>query len=159
MHPLINGHATQFLAQLTAAAIPEGDCLDSTERLKEWIEKTRIEFSHQAPIFGYSAGTLDSAKPEDRSFPRFLFDEQDRYLGLAVWMPSLQAWTIPGQIGQLMTLYRAKSTVAADIEARPLAGWYLCDGATTNVPNLTETPFFQGDSPNFDAYTMMYVGA
>ena len=110
-------------------------------------------------IFGYTVGTLEEASPEDRDKPRLMVDDSGRYLGMAVWMPEAQGWSIGGQVGQLMTIVRVKTSVAADLAARPLAGWKLADGTAVGIPDLhSNTNFFQGSAPDYSVYTVAFTG-
>ena len=181
-HPLLTGQtaATMFQAQITLPPYPSGQCATSLEDIRRWFEKLQASITGPKVMFGYTAGTMEAATPEDRDRPRFMFDDQGRALGLALWMPDLQGWTIPGQVGQLMTLRRLATTVSDDLAARPLAGWRLCDGTTPALPNLTlksnvsvafTTPntgvatvdvpsqWFTGTGPDWETYTVGYVGA
>lgn len=182
MHPLTSGAAiaTLFQNQVTIPDFPNGACPSTLDDLRAWLETMQIQTSANKSLFGYTAGTIESASVEDRDWPRIVFDDQGRYVGVALWMPEMQGWSIPGQIGQYMTLRRVKDTLVKDIAGRPLAGWRLCDGTTVGLPNLTSntvlntmslastpvangtvsipSPWFSGTSPNYDTYTLGYVG-
>ena len=70
--------------------------------------------------------------------------------------------------------------MAEDLATRPLAGWRLCDGTTAGLPDLSApasanvsfttpsngaatvsipSPWFSGTGPDWDRYTVGYVGA
>lgn len=179
-HPLTNTqHPLNFRSRLDIPPLEAGRCLTGPDDIRDWLQRSGIVTHTDGLLFQYTAGLM-AAAPEDRAYPRFLFDEEGRYLGLALWMPALQGWTIPGQIGQIMTLMRVKNTVAEDMEARPLAGWHLCDGSTAGLPDLTAasspaitfttpsngaatisipSPWFSGTGPDWDRYTIGYTGA
>jgi hypothetical protein len=151
-----------FQSILSLGQAPE--CIDA-RTLKQWLETARITTTSEL-LFGYSIGTVDEATPEDREHPRFIIDTQERYLGLARWNPTLQGWSIGGQIGQIMTIIKTiPGTVAADLAARPMAGWKVADGTTPGIPDLrptspdTENSFFQGSNPDWGIYTVGYIGA
>lgn len=183
MHPLTSGQsiATLFTTRFSLPDYPGGTCPATVADFKAWIETLQGSVAANAALFGYTAGTMEAARSEDRDRPRFMFDDVGRFLGLALWMPDLQGWTIGGQIGQYMTLRRVKDKLTDDLASRPLAGWALCDGTSASLPNLSQpvvletknlaTPpvvngsvsvpstFFTGSSPNWDTYTIGYVGA
>jgi hypothetical protein len=144
---------------------PPPECLHSPDTLRAWLQQSLIITKADGLLFGYSIGTMDAAGPEDRDHPRFLYDAQQRFLGLARWNANLQGWSTGGQIGQLMTLVKfGAGTVAADLAARPMAGWRLADGATPGIPDLrpvspaTENTFFRGTAPDWGVYTVAYTG-
>lgn len=146
---------------------PPPECLSSPQSLRDWLSASAVTTIASGVLFGYTVGTMASATPEDRDKPRFIFDDQDRYLGLAVWMPNLQGWSIGGQVGQLMTLTRIAGTVAADLAARPMAGWKLADGTAPGIADLTPKPsaspvfppiYFQGTAPDWGLYTVAFTG-
>jgi hypothetical protein len=135
--------------------------------MRDWLQLSAVSTLSNGAFFGYTVGTINSSTPEDRDKPRFIFDEADRYLGLAAWIPELQGWSIGGQIGELKTLVRSAGSVAADIASRPLAGWKLADGTAPGVPDLTPKPsasppfppiYFQGTAPDWGLYTVAYTG-
>ena len=160
MHPLLEpGNPTSFAASLSVPALPPGNCLARPDDLRKWLGASTIDVKANGILYGFTAGTIADATPESRGYPRFIFDVQERFLGLAMWMPSLQGWSIGGQIGQLMTLMSVGGTFESDIANRPLAGWKLCDGNTAGLPDLTaDTAFFTGTTPNWTKYTVGYVG-
>lgn len=180
-HPLLSTqHPLNFRSRLDIPAFPPGQCITGPESIRSWLETSAILTQTDGLLFQYTAGLMQDATPEARPYPRFIFDDEGRCVGLALWMPELQGWTIPGQIGELKTLQRVKTTVADDLAARPLAGWRLCDGATAGLPNLSApqtvnasfttpangaatvdipSPFFTGAAPEWDRYTVGYVGA
>jgi hypothetical protein len=138
---------------------PPPDCLSTPEELRAWLARSVVSMKVDGVLFGYTVGTLSAATEEDRDKPRFVYDAQDRYLGLALWSKELQGWTIGGQVGQLMTLARFGPSVAADLAARPMAGWKLADGTAVGVPDLkANTNFFTGTSPDWGVYTVAYTG-
>lgn len=160
MHPLLRpGNPTSFTARLDVPVVPAGNCLAKPDDLRKWLGTSAIHVAASGILYGFTAGTMEDATPESRDYPRFIFDQQERFLGIALWIPSLQGWTIPGQIGQLMTIVSSTNPVTDDLAARPLAGWKLCDGNTAGLPNLTSnTDFFAGTTPNWTKYTVGYVG-
>lgn len=157
-------NVTVFESKLDVPPAPE--CL-TRDSIVAWINSARVVTKGDAALFGYTVGTVDAAVAEDRDKPRFIFDDQDRYLGLATWSPSLQGWTIGGQVGQLMTLVRTAASVSIDLAARPLAGWKLADGTAPGIPDLTPKPsasppfppiYFSGTAPDWAVYTVAYTG-
>lgn len=161
-HPLLNPSQTHFTTSFDIPPFPEGKCLTGPESIREWLKQAQVHLQHIART-GYSAGTIENATAEDRALPRIIFDGNGRCLGVGVWMPALQGWTIPGQIGQIMTLKRTAATVAEDMAARPLAGWVLCDGSVAAAPDYTEKDGFfdQGETEDplqWDIYSVMYIG-
>lgn len=160
MHPLLDpANKSTLTASIDVPPLPPGNCLARPDDLRKWIGSSPVVVQSNGASFGFTAGTLDDASPESRSLPRFIFDTNERFLGMALWIPSLQGWSIGGQIGQLMILHRSLSTLAADMAARPIAGWKLCDGTTSALPNLTaNSDFFSGSSPDYTKYTVGYVG-
>jgi hypothetical protein len=160
----------RFRFFLDVPPFPAGQCITSTEQLREWIGRTGLTIHSSRALLSATYGTMDTATAEDRTAPRFMLDEAGRFLGLAVWMPSLQGWTIGGQPGELRTLIRTKSTVALDLAARPMAGWKVADGTGAGIPDLSAampvtggagtvaSPFFGGTAPDWDRYTVGYSG-
>ncbi|SKA85021.1 hypothetical protein SAMN02745166_01087 [Prosthecobacter debontii] len=182
-HPLTSGQAIATQFDVKSILSPYPGCPGNMEDLRLWIESTKLSVTANNLLFGYTAGTMLQATPEDRDRPRFMFDDDGRYLGLALWMPDLQGWTVAGQIGQLMTVIRTKATVAEDIASKPLAGWKLANGTSSGVPDLTAesdekqfdtynnsgsddgyvkikfpSQWFRGTSPDWDVYTLAYTG-
>jgi len=159
-----------------------GTCIRSLEELRAWLEKTDIQIvARDGNLFAYSAGTLDGAVPDDRDKSRILFDSQGRYLGLALYIPDVQNWSLPGVPGELKTVVRSESTVAEDMEAKCLFGWFAWHASTGGAPDLrpvtqtvtvdvgtvgspnvktsapftpTPSPFFSGTAPDWDIYTV-----
>jgi hypothetical protein len=180
-HPLLTAtHPLNFRSRLDIPPLPAGQCLTGPNSIRDWLATSGIHTQTDGTLFTYTAGLMAAATPEDRPYPRFMFDEEGRFLGLALWMPSLQGWTIPGQIGELKTILRIKNTIEEDLSSRPLAGWKLCDGTTAGLPSLigaatlnvtfttpsngaatvaVPSPWFSGTSPDWDRYTVGYVGA
>jgi hypothetical protein len=165
MIPLLDQTTPTFTSRIDIPPPPA--CLNSPEAMREWLARSVVPTTSSGIMFGYTVGTIASATTEDRDRPRFVFDDQERYLGLAVWMPELQGWTIGGQVGELKTIVRVAGSVAADIAARPLSGWKLADGTAPGVPDLKPTPsasppfppiYFQGTSPDWTVYTVAFVG-
>ena len=166
---MIDTNPTVFQSRLDIPP-PTSECLNSPTALRAWLQRSTINTTAEGVMFGYTAGTLAAASPEDQDKPRFVFDNLGRYLGLAVWHPTLQGWTIGGQIGQLMTLVNLSgSSMAADLAARPMAGWHIADGGTAGIPNLRpDAPgapvavagnaFFMGTGPNYSVYTVGFAG-
>lgn len=178
--------STILKANLEVPPLPGGkNCLKSVDDLAAWMKTivVRVGFGW---LFGYSSGTPAGAATELRSMPRFLYDDSDRYIGLAVWVPALGGWTIPGVIGELKTVQRTANVLTDDLKNKNLLGWHVCDGSTTGVPDLTakmttgdqklidpdntlnskirfnaslNSPWFQGSGPEWDVYTVMYTGA
>lgn len=175
MHPLLTQQAVPsvFTGKLNLPSLPMGGCFQTMDALRDWLATAQIDISAMRHLFGYSAGTMDAATVQDRDFPRIMFDDIGRYIGLALWSVEAQGWSIPGQIGQLMSIQRVKDTVAEDLASRPLAGWRLCDGTSGALPNLTSVVltdsatntvnigkiWFDGSSPNWSRYTVGYVGS
>lgn len=156
---MITSEVTTFNSRIDIPP-PPPECLNSPEAMREWLARSTINTVASGILFGYSVGTIAAAGPQDKDKPRFLYDSNDRYLGLAVWMPSLQGWTIGGQIGELRTLVRVASTVQVDLENRAMRGWRLADGEAAGIPDLTANDaFFDGSSPDWDLYTVGYTGA
>jgi hypothetical protein len=146
---------------------PPPACLGSPQAMRDWLMLSAVTTKAGQAFFGYTVGTIASATSEDRDKPRFIFDEADRYLGLAAWLPDLQGWSVGGQVGELKTLVRVAGTVSADLESRPLAGWKLADGTAPGVPDLTPKPdasppfppiYFQGTAPDWGLYTVAFTG-
>lgn len=172
-HPLFTGTGlnTLFRATFTLPPLPPNDCFRTPEELREWVQKAVIDVaSRQTALFAYTAGPASSATPDDRDKPRILFDEQGRFLGIALWVPEVQNWSLAGAPGELKQVVRSESTVAEDMEAKALSGWVLCDGATGGAPDLTPkevtddggkkhtanpTAFFAGTAPDWDRYTVI----
>ncbi len=149
--------ANVFSARLDIPPPPE--CLANPAAMREWLQKSAVTMKATGAIFGYTIGTIDAASPEDRDKPRFSYDSTDRYLGLAVWSADRQGWTVGGNIGELKTLVRFGASVAADLAARPLAGWVLADGTAVGVPDLrASAAHFTGTAPDWGVYTVAYTG-
>jgi hypothetical protein len=160
MHPLLEpGNPTSFAARLDVPPIPPGNCLLTPDDLRKWIGSAVVNIAANQVLYGFTAGTIASATPESRNYPRFIFDDEERYLGLALWMPSLQQWSIGGQIGQLMVLQRIEASIEDDLAVRPLGGWRLADGSDSGIPDLTaNAAYFAGVAPNYTMYTVGYTG-
>lgn len=180
-HPLLTAaQPLNFRSRLQIPSFPPGQCITGPDSIRDWLETSTVATQTDGLLFQYTAGIMADARPEDRPFPRFMFDEEGRFIGLSLWVPDLQGWTVPGQIGELKTLQRVKTTVAEDISFRPLAGWRLCDGTTAGLPDFSAatsaaiifttpsngaatvdvpSPWFSGTSPEWDRYTVGYVGA
>lgn len=186
-HPLFNGTgiSTLFRAFLSLPQLAPGQCLRTIEEFQAWFQTARIDVeSRDGVLFAYTAGPASSATADDRDKPRFLFDSAGRYLGLALWIPEVQNWSLAGVPGELRTIVRTEGTVAEDIEAKHLHGWILCDGSDGSAPDLTPQeitiqvdigtaptvnmktsepftpapqPFFQGTAPDWDIYTVCKV--
>jgi hypothetical protein len=164
------GTSTLFRATVELPPLPPGQCLQSAEDLRTWLEQLIIQVaSRENAMFGYTAGPASSAKAEDRDKPRILFDEAGRYLGLALWIPEVQHWSIAGAPGETKTVVRSAATVADDMAEKALFGWFLCDGSHAGLPDLTSKevtdsaggkhkanpgPFFIGTAPDWDVYTV-----
>lgn len=161
----------RFKFFLDVPPFPAGQCITKPDQIREWIQKTNLTIHASRQLVSATYGTMDTATVEDRTAPRFMLDDAGRFLGVAVWMPSLQGWTIGGQPGELRTLVRTKDTVEADLKARPMAGWKLADGTAAGIANLTTaipvtgggggtipSPYFAGTGPNWDRYTVAYTG-
>lgn len=185
---LVNGtnDGRVLRAELKLAPFDEVGCPKTFEQLRQWVQQAEVVFSLNAP-FGYTSGTRQNANPDSRALPRFMFDEQGRYLGLQAFVPSLGRWTTGAYIGELKTIYRTASTLALDMENKGLAGagWIICDGKDNRVPDLTvdlqgtdqnlvdpdnhvndsvkskskvKSPWFRGTAPDWDIYTVCYIG-
>lgn len=159
---MISTDPTVFASRLDIPP-PPPECLNSPDALRAWLNRSTVTTQAGGVIFGYTVGTIASATAEDRDKPRFIFDVEGRYLGLAVWVPSLQGWTIGGQIGQLMTLVKISGgTAQSDLDARPMRGWRFADGGTTGIPNLRpesgNNTFFTGTQGEWSVYTVAYTG-
>lgn len=153
---------TPIVARFVPTPLQSGVCPKSFDELANWLAESKIMFDFSRIGFGYSAGTVDTATPDDRALPRFLFDNQDRYIGLAIWSVILGAWTIGNTIGELKTVVRSETVMQDELLVKGFVGtgWYLADGTKAGVPNLTSnTGFFTGASPNWDIYTVCYLGA
>lgn len=174
-HPLFRGTGleTLFRASVELPPLPPGGCFRSAEDLRAWIEQLTVNVTSRGnAMFAYTAGPASSATPADRDKPRILFDEEGRFLGLALWVPEVQNWSIAGAPGELKTIVRSASTVAEDMEQKALHGWFLCDGSQAGLPDLTPvdnsivvgnqtynfqptpSPFFSGTAPDWDRYTI-----
>lgn len=162
MNPLFNGTGTTtlFRARLDIPPLPPGECLRDSESLRQWLAESAISIvSRNLALFAYTAGPASAATPDDRDKPRILFDEGGRYLGPALWMPDVQGWSLAGVPGELKTVVRSKGTVAEDMEAKALNGWFLADGSNPALPDLKPAPddangFFVGTAPDFEVYTV-----
>ena len=161
----------RFRFFLDVPPFPPGQCITNTEQIREWIKGTGLTIHSSRALISATYGTMDTATVQDRTAPRFMLDDAGRFLGLAVWMPALQGWTIGGQPGELRTLTRVKSTVALDLAARPMAGWRVADGTAPGIANLSAalpvtgggggtvaSPWFAGTGPDWDRYTVAYTG-
>jgi hypothetical protein len=161
----------RFRFFLDVPPFPAGQCITNVDQLREWIRTTGLTIHASRALVQATYGTMDEATVEDRTAPRFMLDDAGRFLGVAVWMPALQGWTIGGQPGELRTITRVKSTVALDLAARPMAGWKLADGTAPGIANLSGTvavtgggggtipsQWFTGTAPNWDRYTVAYTG-
>lgn len=173
-NPLFNGteQETIFRSTLEIPRLPPGTHLNDEDDLREWLEKAIIAITSQNALFSYTAGPASSASADDRDKPRFLFDDQGRYIGLALYMPENQDWSLAGAIGEIKTVSRSESTVVADMEIKHLAGWFLCDGTAGGAPDLTpqevtdsggdthdaDPPaFFAGSAPEWDIYSVIKI--
>lgn len=168
------GQKSLFRAILSLPPLNPGQCLRSAGELREWFGKSGFDIQSDA-LFGYTAGPPSTASPSDRDKPRILFDEQGRFLGIALWLPDVQNWSIAGAPGELKTVVRSANTVEEDMENKALFGWVLCDGDNAGAPDLkpVETsitagnqtitftvepqPFFQGTAPDWDVYTVCKI--
>lgn len=157
-NPLFNGteKETLFKAGLQIPPLPTGESLRNNDELRAWIEKAVISIeSQQTAMFSYTAGPVSSATAEDRDKPRFLFNETGTYLGIALYMPANQNWSLAGVPGELKTVIRTASTVEKDMEDKFLFGWALADGSNGAIPSqITNDAFFQGSAPDWDVYTV-----
>lgn len=153
------------ISPITAKVVPgplPTNCLVSLEDLAKWLATFGVEFTTQQVAFGWSAGPITSATPEQRAFPRFIFNDFGAYLGIGIYNTSLGAWVIGGAIGELKTVVRSADTVALDLQNKGFegAGWHLADGTTTGVPDLTANDgFFTGSGPDWDIYTVAYTAS
>lgn len=182
---LADGNTSRILnAKIETVPFPSGQCPKTIEDIRAWIGTFGIDFKVSA-LFGYTAGRLTDAPVESRSLPRFVFDDARRFLGVQTWVPEMGAWTMGGTIGELRTIVRQADTVADDMLEKGLAGWYLADGSRSGVPDLTgdvtladqdlvdpgnlvdntvkskavaPSQYFKGTSPNWDVYTVCYIG-
>lgn len=147
-------------ASLEIPPLEKGKCIQTPEDLVRWMKSIGVKFDFSKVAFGYTAGTIEDASVDDRTLPRFLFDNEGRFIGIAVWSANLGKWETAATLGEFKTINRTKDTVQEDMEYKNLkgAGWYLADGNTIGVPDLTSTDFFQGADPNYDVYTVMYLG-
>jgi len=162
--PLATGELpnSPFTAKIVSVPYPDGDCPQSPEDLRKWFDSFGVQFSTTGVAFGYTAGTLDTATPNDQILPRLLFDDQQRFLGLAVWSTNLGAWSTGALIGETKTIIRSAATVMDDMEQKGLlnAGWHLMDGNTAGVPDYhAKDGWFSGAGPNYDVYTVCYTGS
>ena len=146
---------------------PPPEALNSPAALRAWLASSIINTtSINGVMFGYTVGTIEAAAPEDQDKPRFIYDDLGRYLGLAMWSPAKQGWSIAdAQIGEFRTLINlGNSTPANDLAVRPMAGWAVADGSAAGIPDLRPTggptfnTFFMGAAPNWTAYTVGYTG-
>lgn len=149
----------RFRFFLDVPPFPAGQCVSSTEQLREWIRTIGLTIHSSRALVSASYGTMETATADDRSAPRFMLDDAGRYLGLAVWLPAQQGWTTGGTPGELRTLVRIKATVEEDLKSRPMAGWRLANGTAPGIPDLTGVaPYFAGTAPDYDRYTVGYSG-
>lgn len=153
-HPLLTATPSNLSGKLDIPPLTAGLCLTGPKDLQDWLAKSIVNIKNAALFFGYTAGTMAAATAEDRPYPRFVFDDSGRYLGLALWMPDLQGWSIGGQIGELMTLLQTLGSPTDDLAARPMAGWHLADGDTAGIPDLSGEAAFWGEG----YYTVGYLG-
>jgi len=158
MNPLYNGTGptTLFRARLDIPPLPPGDCLRDPESLRQWLLQSVVSIaSRNQALFAYTAGPISAATPDDRDKPRLLFDDEGRYLGLALWIPEIQNWSLAGAPGELKTIVRSEPTIAEDMAAKALHGWLLADGSAAGVPDLTgESALFRGTAPEWEVYTV-----
>lgn len=149
-----------FTARIVPAPYKSGGCPQSVNDLIEWMRTFTVEVKFDGVAFGYSAGTPDLATPDNRVTPRLMFDDQGRFIGLMVWDTNLGAWATGARVGELKTVVRTADTTEDDLDNKLLSsGWYLCDGTTAPLPDLTAEPgFFRGSSPNWDIYTVGFLG-
>lgn len=170
--------------KLVPAPAPTSGCITSYADLLRWFSSFTIEVMFNK-LFGYTAGKKQDVLREDQSMPRFMFSDDDRYLGVTVWSPELGAWVVGGCIGELKTVVRTAGTVEEDIANKCLQGWAVCDGSVNGVPDLTadlsgdeqnlvdpgnavadtvkskskvKSPWFKGSSAAWEIYTVMYIG-
>lgn len=153
-------------ASLTVPPTQPGFCL-TPEAIKTWADQWIISAKPNQSLLSCTIGTIDQASEDDRDKPRLMVDDTGRYLGMAIWLPELQGWSIGGQIGELKTIVKTQASVALDMQSKALAGWKLADGSTVGIPDLTPKPsatppyppvFFRGTSPDWEVYTVAYVG-
>lgn len=182
---LADGNSSKILnAKIETVPFQSGQCPKNIEEIRAWIGTFGIDFKVSG-LFAYTAGRLEDAPVESRTLPRFVFDDQRRFLGVQTWVPEMGAWTMGGTIGELRIIVRQADTVADDMLEKGLAGWYLADGSRSGVPDLTgnvtlpdqdlvdpdsavpdtvkskaiaPSQYFKGTSPNWDVYTVCYIG-
>lgn len=161
MSPLAQGNLppAPINAKVTPGPLPTS-CITSFEGLAAWLSTFGVEFTLQQVAFAYSAGPVSQATPEQRSFPRFIFNDIGLYIGLGIYDSTLGSWTIGGVVGELKTVYRTSATMAEELDAKGFtgSGWHLADGSSA-IPDLTaNTGFFTGSGPNWTVYTVGYTG-
>lgn len=105
-----------------------------------------------------------SAEPTEdgRALPWIRTDANRNPAGLYTYSANLGKWVRDwGQpVGAIVTVYRSAATVSADREDKGLLdGWELADGTGAINFNLTsQQAFFQGSAPNWDVYTLIFIG-
>lgn len=173
-NPLFNGTEQEsiFKATVEIPPLPPGKTLDNVSELREFIEKAVINISSENALFGYSSGPISNADADDRDKPRFIFDDEARFIGIGLFIPEIQNWSLSGVIGEIKTVSRSESTVVLDIQKKILNGWFLCDGTTPGAPDLTPKEvtddggkkhfanpgaFFTGSAPDWDIYSVIKI--
>jgi len=139
-HPLQSGIGAPppLDARFQLNALPPGTCFADLGALQKWIEEGTIaaQIKGTGVLFA-SAGTVSNATLADRNYPRVVFAESGAYIGIMLYIPEIQAWSLPAIPGQLMVVYRNEDTIAEDMAKKFLTGWFVCDGSRVGVPDLT----------------------
>lgn len=162
MSPLAQGNLppAPLQAQIRPGPLPTS-CVTSFEDLAKWLSTFGVEFTQQQVAFAYSAGPVNQATPEQRTFPRFIFNDIGLFMGIGVYDSTLGSWTTGGVLGELKTVVRSSGSMAEELVAKGFqgSGWHLADGTTSGIPDLTGNDgFFTGTGPNWTIYTVGYTG-
>lgn len=174
-HPLQSGIGAPppIEGRLQLNTLPPGECLSDLADLQSWIEDGNVSaiIRNTGVMFG-SAGEISNSTTADRNYPRITFDSEGRYLGILLYVPEIQNWSIAGVPGELKTIFRTEDTVEEDMEAKFLSGWFVADGENATIdltpqevtvedagnPVGTFTPdnngFFSGEEEAWDVYTV-----
>lgn len=139
-HPLISGFGPPPPVESRIRLNPPapGTCPRSFEELQQWIEQGIVETKfREGRVMYATAGPVNSATTQDHEIPRFVFDDQGRWLGLALWMPEIQNWSISGAPGEIRTIKRTFDTVEQDMREKLFNGWFVCDASIAGAPDLT----------------------
>jgi hypothetical protein len=132
-------------ARLQLSPLPQGECIETLEELRQWLEQARVELPAEV---GYTSGFTEPSL-EERHLPWLRESYEGKVLGWAVWDARLASncggWRCLecGTPGEIKTIARTEATVTADREAKSMTmeyGWQLAD--EKSLIDLTDNSAF-----------------